>query len=95
LDRVVVERDLGRLEVEAKECEKAHAEKVEAAERGRGEFRGVMEQLARSGAGDVDMVRAKLADVLGMEFVDNPFRTMERVPVDRIDAVEGAVYKQL
>ncbi|KAJ1899114.1 hypothetical protein LPJ66_002315 [Kickxella alabastrina] len=95
LDRVVVERDLGRLEVEAKECERAHAERVEAVERGRGEFRGVMEELARAGAGDVDMVRAKLADVLGMEFVDNPFRTMERVPVDRVDAVEGAVYKQL
>ncbi|KAJ2768765.1 hypothetical protein IWQ56_002815 [Coemansia nantahalensis] len=85
--------ELEALDASIEECKKEHADRVRAIQSSREEFAELAKTLV--GAADADAIRTAVEEKFGMAFVDNPYRTIERVPVTAVDAAEGAVYKQL
>ncbi|KAJ1722710.1 hypothetical protein LPJ53_002883, partial [Coemansia erecta] len=94
MDRAKVEREVEMAESELGACERAHGRRLEQVAGGE-EFGELIKQMRDAGPGDVDAVKARLEELLGVAFVGDAYRTVERVRVGRVDAVEGAVYGQL
>ncbi|KAJ1734321.1 hypothetical protein LPJ61_001142, partial [Coemansia biformis] len=93
MDVDAAKKELEALEASIEECKKEHEGRVCSMREDRDEFAELARTLA--GSADADVIKKAVEAKFGMEFVDNPYRTIERVPVLAIDSVEGAVYKQL
>ncbi|KAJ2500008.1 hypothetical protein GGH96_003046 [Coemansia sp. RSA 1972] len=87
-----LEQTTRMLGAEMEESKREHKEAMEESKREHEEFAEFVRVLGESSAGDV---RRMAQEKLDMEFVDNPYRTIERVAVDKIDATDAPVYKQL
>ncbi|KAJ1961245.1 hypothetical protein GGI12_003355 [Dipsacomyces acuminosporus] len=95
LDKAAVKSNLDSLGASLEECEKEHKETIERIKKDRGEFSDMLKTLVNAKYEDVDQVKKSLESQFGMQFVDNPYTTVQRVPITKIDAAEGATYKQL
>ncbi|KAJ1832910.1 hypothetical protein IWW55_001177 [Coemansia sp. RSA 2706] len=91
-DRGQLEQTLAQLDREIEESARAHGAKAEQAQRTRDEFSDMVRALREQSA---DKVRQLADEQFGMQFVDNPYRTVERVAVQNIEMVENPQYKQL
>ncbi|KAJ1864896.1 hypothetical protein LPJ73_000162 [Coemansia sp. RSA 2703] len=60
-----------------------------------GEFEQLVEEMREAKGEHVEVVKRKMEELLGVAFVGDAYRTVERVRVQAVDAVEGAVYGQL
>ncbi|KAJ2636599.1 hypothetical protein GGF40_002906 [Coemansia sp. RSA 1286] len=95
VDKQMVARELEILGGALEMCEKEHGDRIRGIRKGQEEFAKVVGKLKEATAEDIDKVKGELEALFAMEFVNNPYRTVERVPVSKIDAVEDAVYRQL
>ncbi|KAJ2807249.1 hypothetical protein H4R20_001362 [Coemansia guatemalensis] len=94
LDAATLGAEVERLSESVEECKKTHAQRMEAMKQDSDEFAEMIRMLSAKGS-DANEIKRTVEERFGMEFVDNPYRVMERVPVDSIDSPEDAVYKQL
>ncbi|PIA15790.1 hypothetical protein COEREDRAFT_87540 [Coemansia reversa NRRL 1564] len=94
LDADTLDSEVERLSESVEECKKTHAQRMETMKQDRDEFTEMIQMLTAKGS-DANEIKRTVEERFGMEFVDNPYRVIERVPVDSIDSPEGAVYKQL
>ncbi|KAJ2350698.1 hypothetical protein IWW50_000782 [Coemansia erecta] len=92
VDRAQLEQNVEALSSEMSESRKGHQDALEQMQESRGEFAELVRVLTE---GDADAVKRMAGERFGMEFVDNPYRTVERVAVDKVEAAENPVYKQL
>ncbi|KAJ2851543.1 hypothetical protein IWW36_001027 [Coemansia brasiliensis] len=87
-----LENTISGLTEQVAESKKEHGEKLDRMQKGREEFAELMHMLRENNADEVKKVAKERFD---MEFVDNPYSTVERVPIDKVEAVESPIYKQL
>ncbi|KAI8325724.1 hypothetical protein GQ54DRAFT_254302 [Martensiomyces pterosporus] len=95
LDKDTIKGNLDALGASLEGCEKEHKDAIDGMKKERAEFTEMLKALVGAKDEDIDEIKRSLESKFGMEFVDNPYRTVERVPITKIDAVEGATYKQL
>ncbi|KAJ2134107.1 hypothetical protein GGH17_002954, partial [Coemansia sp. RSA 788] len=91
-DPAQLEQTTKVLGADIEESKHEHEEAIRQMHEGREEFAEFVRVLGQSSASDV---RRMARERLDMEFVDNPYRTIERVAVDKIDAIDAPIYKQL
>ncbi|KAI9506447.1 hypothetical protein GGI25_004886 [Coemansia spiralis] len=88
-------QELDKSAVSFEESEKEHEGRIGALKREREEFSGLIKSLVESTPEQLDEIKRNLESHFAMEFVNSPYRTVERIPIDNIDGVEDAIYKQL
>ncbi|KAJ1804023.1 hypothetical protein LPJ56_005716 [Coemansia sp. RSA 2599] len=95
IDKETMAKDLDTLGNALEQCEKEHEERIKGIKQGRQEFTKVVAALKEASGDNIDQVKRDLESLFAMEFVNNPYRTVDRVPISKIESVEGAVYRQL
>ncbi|KAJ1752704.1 hypothetical protein LPJ79_000960 [Coemansia sp. RSA 1821] len=92
MNRESLESTISGLSEQVAESKEQHKQQLDRAQKGREEFSELMKMLRENNADEVKRVVKERFD---MEFVDNPYSTVERVPIDKVETVESPVYKQL
>ncbi|KAJ2453679.1 hypothetical protein EV183_002083 [Coemansia sp. RSA 2336] len=92
MSRESLENTISGLSQQVAESKEQHEQQLERAQKGREEFSELMKMLRENSADEVKKVAKERFD---MEFVDDPYSTIVRVPVDKVEAAENPVYKQL
>ncbi|KAJ1647478.1 hypothetical protein LPJ64_001141 [Coemansia asiatica] len=95
IDKETVVKDLKTLGNALEQCEKEHEERIQGIKEDREEFEKVVKAIKEANNDNIDQVKKNLESLFAMEFVNNPYRTVDRIPISEIDSVEGAVYRQL
>ncbi|KAJ2558700.1 hypothetical protein EV175_000666 [Coemansia sp. RSA 1933] len=95
LDKDRVKGDLEQYVTSFEESEKEHEAKIEELKKEREEFATLIKTLVEAKPAEIDQIKRQMESHFAMEFVNSPYKTVDRIAVDKIDAVEGAVYKQL
>ncbi|KAJ2008163.1 hypothetical protein H4R26_000368 [Coemansia thaxteri] len=95
LEKDAVSGELDALSSSLERCESEHASRMQDIQKSRDGFAEIIKTLVSAKDEDVDAIKRELESQFAMEFVNNPYRTVERIPIDRIEPVENAVYKQL
>ncbi|KAJ2888396.1 hypothetical protein IWW38_004946, partial [Coemansia aciculifera] len=68
---------------------------METIKKSRDGFAEMIGALVKAKYEDVDTIKKELESQFDMEFVNSPYRTIERVAIDQIQSADNAVYKQL
>ncbi|KAJ2515092.1 hypothetical protein GGI11_003863 [Coemansia sp. RSA 2049] len=95
LDKDQIKGDLARYVSSFEESEKEHEAKIEGLRNEREEFSRLIRTLVDATPDRIDDIKTQMESHFGMEFVNSPYKTVDRVPIHKIDAVDNAVYKQL
>ncbi|KAJ1908364.1 hypothetical protein LPJ81_000155 [Coemansia sp. IMI 209127] len=95
LDKENVKKDLDSYVASFEESEKEHEVKIEGLKKEREEFSTLIRTLVDAKPDQIDEIKKQMESHFGMEFVNSPYKTVDRIAIDKIDAVEDAVYKQL
>ncbi|KAJ1822190.1 hypothetical protein GGH91_000589 [Coemansia sp. RSA 2671] len=95
MDESVVAGKLDQLNAAIKECGEEHEGRMQDIKKNRDGFAEMIGTLVNASYEDVDKIKKDLENRFAMEFVNNPYLTVERVAIDQIQPVENAVYKQL
>ncbi|KAJ2242687.1 hypothetical protein GGI13_006877, partial [Coemansia sp. RSA 455] len=77
------------------QCGEEHESRMQDIKKSRDGFAEMIGTLVNAKYEDVDKIKKDLESQFDMEFVNSPYRTVERVAIDKIQPVENAVYKQL
>ncbi|KAJ2400866.1 hypothetical protein GGI23_001763 [Coemansia sp. RSA 2559] len=95
LDKEKVKKDLDSYVASFEESEKEHEVKIEGLKKEREEFSTLIKTLVDAKPDQIDEIKKQMESHFGMEFVNSPYKTVDRIAIDKIDAVADAVYKQL
>ncbi|KAJ2063657.1 hypothetical protein GGI17_001593 [Coemansia sp. S146] len=95
LEKSVVAGELDKLSSSIEQCGEEHEGRMQDIKKNRDEFAEMIGTLVNAKYEDVDKIKRDLESQFAMEFVNSPYRTVERIAIDQIQPVENAVYKQL
>ncbi|KAJ2337327.1 hypothetical protein GGI00_000312 [Coemansia sp. RSA 2681] len=95
LEKSVVAGELDMLSSSIDECGREHESRMQDIKKNRDGFAEMIGALVNAKYEDIDKVKKELESQFAMEFVNSPYRTIERVAIDQIQPVDNAVYKQL
>lgn len=87
--------ELTKLGESIESCEKDHKERLQKGQQEKREFAEMIKTLVDAKYEDIDKIKTKFEHKFEMEFVNDPYSTVVQVPISKIEAAEGAVYKQL
>ncbi|KAJ2760829.1 hypothetical protein H4S06_001529, partial [Coemansia sp. BCRC 34490] len=95
LDKEQIRGELARYVSSFEESEKEHEAKIDGLRNEREQFSSLIRSLVEASPDRIDDIKTQMESHFGMEFVNSPYKTIDRVPIRKIDAVDNAVYKQL
>ncbi|KAJ2040420.1 hypothetical protein IW146_009334 [Coemansia sp. RSA 922] len=95
LEVSVVAGELDKLNSSIEQCGEEHESRMQDIKKSRDGFAEMIGTLVNAKYEDVDKIKKDLESQFDMEFVNSPYRTVERVAIDKIQPVENTVYKQL
>ncbi|KAJ2694603.1 hypothetical protein GGH99_000596 [Coemansia sp. RSA 1285] len=95
LDKEQIRGELARYVSSFEESEKEHEAKIEGLRNEREQFSSLIRSLVEATPDRIDDIKTQMESHFGMEFVNSPYKTVDRIPICKIDAVDNAVYKQL